>query len=630
LPPGPQGIQGPIGPQGPAGSPPAGYCVLGDLNPTTGKYNIICGGTEIGDDSIEGVLDACKVDKDASTGFQLVLVCNGTTEIYACSGAVFDPAGYHCATANVVDYISNETRQFGVIEESLCNGDPYDMRLEFCDKSGSTDTKRPLCGGKNGKPYRNASTYALGQETCSDGKVLKRCGAGTTAPFYEVATQFCMSTTTNPPTVADRCGNANIITGIYSTGKNDISGDIVYYNSPSVGGIPTINGEYNTANGERCENGKVVKLCGTELYEEKTHFCAVGDVVAPHCTDRQIYDPTTQYCSFMGNSYNGGIGKITERPADGFFHYDADALECNALTGGLSYDPSSTKCLKYASTAIEFCGRLPVGTTGVVGLPTAQNKPNDGAWKWEYCRNLTGSPTGANDATLTSESGSIIRCGELMVPPTGLTAAAGTTCICIKNAVPISTTTNGCRCANGFKYNFEGTNGMFRNDNNYIGHGDGGVCEAQLSGSSCSAGSLRFPNTSTTNPAFVCGTVGSGTTYACNTLTSTPLYIDYISSSSTKLYNCAAGVIDASSTQDEVNIFCGTTANSSIIIAADGAAFGDAQAGTSVGVSCVLTSAMGAAAKYESVGGLVYNCAAESVANADDAASFNLANGKCE
>jgi len=489
LPAGPIGPQGPAGPAGPAGAPPAGYCVLNPTpNPDTGKFGIICGGQEIGDGEIEGSLDGCKIDKQGTnikddgtvSGFRVVLVC-GTVEVSLCSGRPFDPTTQHCQPRFVQGSASNGSALYpatsygyGVVELSTCNPPgwagadiTYDARFDFCDDSNASNPKvTPLCGGKYGDPYRGASNYTgsgiefgASTEFCIEGKVMKRCGTGTTAKNYVIATEFCMNSKSTPPVTADRCGTVGP-DGRIKTGRNTISGDRTYAPGQpyALSSSVLIGGEYNTADDERCVDGKVVKVCGTSLYEESTHFCAVGDVVAPHCTDRRIYDPSKQYCSFMGNTYqssgltwaNGGTGRNIEPWSDnGFYNYQGkNASVCDPNNG--AFIEGYTGCLQYASTAVEYCGFVGGTVAGVVQQPTTANTPNMGSWRWEYCRDLN-PQTASSTQTLQHTAplnGSIIRCAELQIPP--LTTSS--TCICIDNARPISETRNGCMCDTGFEF----------------------------------------------------------------------------------------------------------------------------------------------------------------------------------
>jgi hypothetical protein len=447
---GPQGIKGEDGRPGTA----EGACRL--TAKTLTQVSFDCDGESV---IVPIGGSGCDVAVGGTSDPALVVMICGLVEIYMCGGWSFDPTISHCEivqSAIPPDGTNGWSfNDIAMIVPSMCGEILYDMRTSFCDNSGATDVIRPLCGlGK--EKYKG-----IDNETCVNGNVTKPCGAAigsTAAPRYIKASEFCMERATN--TIATRCGTPNS-SGVYPVGKNDISQDVTYTGS-------YIYGEYNTANDELCEAGKVVKVCGTARYEEKTHFCGVGDVVTVHCTDRQIYDPSTQYCAYMGNS----SGNITERPAFGFYNYAPAAAECLS-TSGTAYDPTNTKCLKYASTASSYCGGVP--TTG----PGINNKPNEGSWKWEYCRG-------------DEEPGSIIRCGELQKPPT---SGNSTTCECISDAFPISTTANGCRCA--VNYEFRSVSNLASGS---FGSNNGGQCMPIVS-RTCAANKIFINKTTFLNGA---------------------------------------------------------------------------------------------------------------------------------
>jgi len=568
----------------------------------------------------------------------VVLVCPGA-EVYLCSGGVFDPKEDHCETRYTVSNVTSTSvgattdnngiplgtaqtgavsgsvtgYKYGVIAPSLCGTAKYDSRSQFCDKSDSTSTNkdagatvRNLCGGKYGKEYREGAGSFLWNEKCEDGNVTRSCGTGSNAKRYVLGTQFCESSSTG--SVKDRCGTPNS-SGIYTVGKYNVSNNIdrTWENTGSrSAGLP-IKGEYSTANGEICVDGKVVKLCGTKQYEEQTHFCAVGDVIAPHCTDRQIYDPSTQYCSFMGNSYNTAVKdpyypgypsgttqtisgntplskerNIQQRTADGFYNYYGTSDECKPNTSDLT----GTGCMQYASTAIEFCG-APTGTPAVYGVA---NKPNEGAWRWEYCRDMDLNATTSDGLTATphtaASKGSIIRCAELQVPPTG----TGNTCQCIVNAIPISTTTNGCKCVAGWKFDGSTVTGRFNNNGKPVQAND----IAEITNSGITSYSLRYDGgacypvfATTSGAAPSCESteilwLNADSKYECRDLATTkcpnntlPVIQGYIGTKSLTGFNagatyaCVAEAAPSATIQEKVNALCGTTGtNTRIVVAA--------------------------------------------------------------
>jgi len=572
----------------------------------------------------------------------LVLVCPGA-ELYFCSGALFDPAEDHCEARYTISHATQYTDpnklgtgsydgmtmgefgtgspyayQYGVVVPSLCNGVKYDSRLQFCDRSSdmnsptytSNGTVRELCGGKYGEQYRQGAAAQLYNEKCENGKITRDCGTGTSAKRYVLATQFCEVASTG--TIKDRCGTPTS-SGVYNVGKYQITNwDRTYDNSGSRSAGAWYKGEYSTANGEVCVDGKVVKLCGGKQYEEQTHFCAVGDVIAPHCTDRQIYDPSTQYCSFMGNSwqlnlrdpeypgYPAGVSGTTNqkdrniqaKPADGFYNYGAGGYSDDGSCKLLAADETGTGCMQYASTAIEFCG-TPATAAGSAPVYGVANKPNEGSWRWEYCRDMDLTSAGT---PLTEHSpatkGSIIRCAELQVPPTG----TGNTCQCILNAIPISTTTNGCKCVAGWKFDGSTVTGRFNNNGkpvtsddiatitssavtSYSLRYDGGACYPQLSSATaCSAGEVQLLDDATGK--YRCATLACGSGKA-------PIIQGYIANSnysattsgvttttSVVVGNTYACIADVAATETDatvkVNTLCGTTGSDTRIIIAGG------------------------------------------------------------
>jgi len=400
LPPGPQGIQGIQGPQGPAGTPPPGYCVLGTLDPETNKYSIICGGTEVGGDGIQGQLDQCSTEVQSGDQGLLIINCPGADPQYFCGGQWFDPAVNHCEMDNTT---SNAKFSVPRIMPSICGGLTYDSRTHFCD----ANTAKPLCG--IGKEKYSASR---GEECSASGTVVKRCGTNT----YVKATHFCL-TIGNTSTVVQRCGTP--VSGIYNTGS--ATGDYIF------GSTRDIMGGYSSANAEQCLDGKVVKRCGSETYEEKTHFCAAGDVVAPHCDDRVIYNPAQRFCSYRANPGYAPTASVCDQASQ---DYDADNIACK----------------EFSSTALVFCG---VGS----GLATsAAARYNDTEWKWEYCVPKNNPDVGSITPVLFS----VFRCAQNQIPDNNTSGGVDVekcTCVLGGNVTDLTSSgRNGCQCNTGYVY----------------------------------------------------------------------------------------------------------------------------------------------------------------------------------
>jgi len=382
---GPQGPEGPQGPAGPAGTIPAGTCVLGSVDPVTGDWSVTCGTQTLnisGDGSdITGELTGCKNSQPNLYNNALIVLSCGSVDIYTCGGQVFNPLQEYCTKRKTT---TDAVFSVPKIEPSTCGLSRFDSRTQFCDGS----TIRDLC---NGAEYTSSA-----DETCVNGQVTKPCGNSR----YIKATQFCMNNTT----VTNRCGTPSS-GGLYDTGADgdDMIGD------------DYIKGVYNTSNSELCLNGKVVKKCGTgpatddNVYEEKTHFCAVGDVIAPHCDDRNIYNPTQRFCSYVGNK-----------------SYSPNSDDCKK-------DANDNSCKKYISTALPFCG--------------SSAKYNADQWIWEYCVGKTTGTTGSGQNVI---SYSVLRCADSQVPDfnTGVGGIFFETCRCIQGATAYTNNRNGCYCPN--------------------------------------------------------------------------------------------------------------------------------------------------------------------------------------
>jgi len=174
-------------------------------------------------------------------------------------------------------------------------------------------------------------------------------------------------------------------------------------------------------------DGKVVKRCGdtsdSPNYEETTDFCAAGDIITPHCDNREIYNPKQRFCSYVANKT-----------------YAPTSSVCDPTSA--DYDAASLTCKQFISVPLAFCG------TGTA----AENKYNAASWKWEYCvpkKNPTGGTT--NPVTY-----SVFRCGSLQIPD--LSIAGSEVCKCLgftgttNSQNHISPITNGCQCSTDYEY----------------------------------------------------------------------------------------------------------------------------------------------------------------------------------
>jgi hypothetical protein len=213
--------------------------------------------------------------------------------------------------------------------------------------------------------------------------------------------------------ITARCGTANK-DGVYASGSalNEETSDRTY-SGKSVGTL--LKGEYDEANDELCIEGKVVMKCGdgadAPTFEEKTHFCAVGDIIAPHCTDRVKYNTSQRFCSFIAN-----------------VDYAPTGSACKL-------DPEDISCKQYISTALEFCGN---------GTGT-DYRYNATRWNWEYCV-AKDNPSGG---TTNPVAYSRIRCGTNEIPDRS--SGAAELCIAIEHATKVPGGNNS-RCDEGYIY----------------------------------------------------------------------------------------------------------------------------------------------------------------------------------
>jgi len=420
----------------------------------------------------------------------------------------------------------NYNTPIGVVVLSECAGEPYDSRHQFCDYSSSPYSIEYFCGPKGGKreQYRTNRTPLGGpgstasnnywKELCIDpatgaavtahpnnGVVTIPCGTGR----INKATHFCMDGTKNTP----RCGFLSA-RGQYQTKDGKASGTILsgdtnkvtgavkyygtgsfeYYDSRPVNGAsshPDVGilyyGEYSEADGQLCveENTRVVRVCGFEadgvtrkLYDENSQFCAFGNIVANHCTDRVIYDPTKKFCSFVGNSkYNiDHYDGLPVGQTSGWYNKLLDQnTECTNSDGS-----KKAACLEYASTALTFCG----SDSTVKGRYNSGSDPkvDINKWFWEYCTEPTVGTFSVIRCAINQEpiDTSLI---DATRPPIDI--AERSRCTCIAGAKNIlGGSSNGCICAPGFtEYIGDSASGLTKSEEtNPRSRLTGGACFA--------------------------------------------------------------------------------------------------------------------------------------------------------
>jgi len=553
------GINGERGPEGPQGTIPDNVCVFEKVK-ADGTLIISCAGYEADLSDTELQLEGCKTAYDQDNKFQVTLTCSGK-DLYLCGGQAYDPVKYHCeewsaaTNADAGNYYFQDANSnyyipynnsIGVVRLSLCGGsDPdvhsYDSRTEFCDFSVSGGVKKPYCG-TNKEKYRTGAPWGeqCGTTATSDpatSRVTRLCGTNR----YVKATEFCMYTKSNSKySITARCGVADPTSGQYNTGKYTESriqtGTILTYagdasfgfyaqgdanNMPVATNEITINvggvlykGEYNSDDEEYCLDGKVVKICGknadgsNQYYDESWQFCAFGNKVAPHCSDRVIYDPEKKFCSFVGNSQ---INIPEYIGTGGWLDPTYDCIS----------DPTNAKCYSTRSTALTYCG---TGTG-------ANNRYNDGSWRWEYCTEPTVG------------SFSILRCAEKQEPidrslidashpPVDINERSR--CQCIAGAKPFAMGQNGCECAPGFSvYDADSATGLTKTNiagtTDSVARLSGGICVLTTSGSTlpsscannrdpkrvkhdgecCSSTELAFYNSATAPTATTCTAINN-------------------------------------------------------------------------------------------------------------------------
>jgi len=192
----------------------------------------------------------------------------------------------------------------------------YNPVQTFCSYVGNgttfTSTPLPFCG--NGTSSSNQYNNDMWKwEYCYEGSVV-RCA------------------NLQIPAGRDRCQcieNASQVPNMNSCQCNAGYGYELVNGTPTCKlgsiGISSSSSNVNTSSSSS-EEGE--KKCGGVVYDERTHFCAVGNQIVPHCDDRQIYNPATSFCSYKWNGTT------------------------------------------FTSTPLPYCGN---------------EKYNDGSYKWEYC-----------------------------------------------------------------------------------------------------------------------------------------------------------------------------------------------------------------------------------------------------
>jgi len=493
------------GVQGPPGEIPENVCRLGSLKPNGNYQVICGGKDVSGEEGgITGELQSCTTTKNSDNPFEVILSCtsNEDDDFYMCGGQWYDPRKDHCeawtvptregdtATVSTGGSLSYNNK-IGVVVVSECGGHgaayTYDSRYQFCDYSTAPNSIQFYCGA-NKEMYRTGAPWfdQCGTTVPTDRSVARL--AEVTAPCPNPnsavlpssgitriikAKQFCQDNTT--PT--DRCGIKQknyVYGGPFATGRttsSKINNNVTTYTgdanfsfyargtqvfSSLTSGIPPSNnpdaadpsngflykGEYSLKSQEQCLNDSiVVKVCGTEFYEESWQFCATRNRVTPHCKDRVVYDPDTRFCSYVGNSdYN--IPRF-DGANDTWYNagYNGSCIDNSGVATSENPDGATkATCLQWASTAITYCGYV----------KDSDNTYNVGGWKWEYC-------TEPNIGIY-----SVLRCAVMqepadrtyintLNPPKDINERSR--CVCIEHAKPLSMGQNGCECGRGFAYN---------------------------------------------------------------------------------------------------------------------------------------------------------------------------------
>jgi len=222
--------------------------------------------------------------------------------------------------------------------------------------------------------------------------------------------------------------SSNSNTGVSSSGGN---GSVASSSSIDGGGLSSSSDNGNTSSSSLAEQEPWVKACGDIMYDERLHFCLAGyNVIAPYCDDHILYDPQLYHCV---GGVTVPINPSSSSSAEpwikvcGYNTYDERTHFCS--TG----DVIATWCDDHTlyNSFEKFCSYVGNGTTFTsTPLPFCvdynnKNKYNDGMWKWEYCVSLGTTQQGTTVHT-------VLRCSGQQMPDPN----SSLTCKCIENASP--------------------------------------------------------------------------------------------------------------------------------------------------------------------------------------------------
>jgi len=408
----------PTGLPGDPGAPgrPGDGCVLGEKNPVTASYEILCGNT------ISGYLDGCAVNKFNSD--EISITC-GSTAVGLCKGEVFNPETHKCGGSGVEDGPSTDN----FLD---CEGTTYDKRTHYCGftKADTLDGANAshiyeICNGINGteKPnsekWKNEYCEYRGPDIFNAKASTTVCGDSTRINEGEWKGQYCglasnlVKVTTALSGVCDFPGKARLAEGgsSASIGPNQIAfgqgycainseGKTIYseIRCGTVANRPNDVSRLKPADIADIASGK--KKFPREYCGFASSGSAVRDVLrSDMCDDGQ--GPDASSASF---GYCGCIDADCTYPAKIWVKSSASGspylvpgeyhIETSSATGG-------TQLLTTWCTAPDSKGK--------------RSGPNAGTWKDEYCgyaSNNSASSVSAKNIcdyqTLFSSSGGTI------------------------------------------------------------------------------------------------------------------------------------------------------------------------------------------------------------------------------
>jgi len=373
-------------------------CVGGEL-----RRKIKCGGSDILPTEFckaGKIYPKCGTAADGEYDIEKAACCGANTYTIAtqfcseedggshnlCDGKTYNPLNYRC-------YVNPNNNKEQIINQILCNGEPYNRSKKFCYGNKLYD----LCGGDDGKEY-NPSTqfcsttstpidtlsrcggkeYDPNSEFCHDNKIARKCNGNR----YNLETHFCYENNSGVETPEPKCNGEqyNVNTqfceahkiypkcGTAPDGKYDVKTKICCGDTPITRegegatqfcfeGAPwdKCNGtngriEYNPSI-EFCKLGNIYPICGgNDSYDVLTRFCYDNNKLYDKCGG-QNYNPVQEFCNTdpatgLKRPYLRCGGKAAD-PVKEFCDYNAGKIyeRCNTPQGLKEYNPDEEFCL---------------------------------------------------------------------------------------------------------------------------------------------------------------------------------------------------------------------------------------------------------------------------------------------